>query len=570
MGEIEPHETSNKVATNESSNSSSTPSGGASIDRHIVNGVQGSLNTKDERNKLPQESFESRLKQVSLDDQHISSTEDSVNAFDECLSHSVAAILLSLNVTTQPSALRELTRMAEKYISALVSDLHGITLIQRRHYPSVRDVKVLVKRGRLNLQDVQEEYSRCREISSSMKGVSRSIEKQSLEAQQEDANLEVANFVSDASSCFFSDVLENISQVVPLRTKRKPYVTKWMPRFPPDHTYKASAQFKERVTDPKLIKERLLREGRLGEKALYKLVRERPSSEEIVGKGDAEGEDLNEDLNGDLSEELSGELSGDFNGDTNKDSSKDSNGDLNGDLNGKDLGKDSLSIEEDSDSKDSQENSFMPLQETINANEPTTEHDETRKSEIKNETKQFDIAAYATKRLNKLEKRKRGFEQKCKTRMQDPLIPVEKHLGSFGPSKVDESLPGLISDLIDEDYSHLLHALKAAEKRKSKRIEEEAKKRRRMQKEFEERHGFTEFNVEEDDVFDQEGDLNFSFDFDDADQPPESREVTEPPEHTMANPPAYLSSKLHEQFPPPQNEPDLFEGVSFEDVDGEQ
>lgn len=52
----------------------------------------------------------------------------------------------------------------------------------------------------------------------------------------------------------------------------KVYVPKHFPDFPSKHTYKATAEFPNRESDPRKVRERATEEGRLGEEALRRLV----------------------------------------------------------------------------------------------------------------------------------------------------------------------------------------------------------------------------------------------------------------------------------------------------------
>lgn len=50
------------------------------------------------------------------------------------------------------------------------------------------------------------------------------------------------------------------------------FVPNHFPEFPSKHTYKATAEFPERESDPRRVRERATEEGRLGEEALRRLV----------------------------------------------------------------------------------------------------------------------------------------------------------------------------------------------------------------------------------------------------------------------------------------------------------
>ena len=52
----------------------------------------------------------------------------------------------------------------------------------------------------------------------------------------------------------------------------KVYVPRHFPDFPSKHTYKATAEFPVRESDPRKVREKATEEGRLGEEALRRLV----------------------------------------------------------------------------------------------------------------------------------------------------------------------------------------------------------------------------------------------------------------------------------------------------------
>ena len=65
----------------------------------------------------------------------------------------------------------------------------------------------------------------------------------------------------------------------------KPYVPMHMPQMPSKHTYRFTAEYTERETDPRKIREKATEEGRLGEEALRRLVGAASHAETAIQTG---------------------------------------------------------------------------------------------------------------------------------------------------------------------------------------------------------------------------------------------------------------------------------------------
>jgi transcription initiation factor TFIID subunit 8 len=58
----------------------------------------------------------------------------------------------------------------------------------------------------------------------------------------------------------------------PPNEQAKAFVPKHFPDFPSKHTYRSTAEFPDRESDPRRVRERATEEGRMGEEALRRLV----------------------------------------------------------------------------------------------------------------------------------------------------------------------------------------------------------------------------------------------------------------------------------------------------------
>ncbi|ODQ66393.1 hypothetical protein NADFUDRAFT_22525, partial [Nadsonia fulvescens var. elongata DSM 6958] len=175
---------------------------------------------------------------------------------------SVALTVSSLNVGMTQNTLLELADFAQDYIGGLCAELHRFTLLQRRQQPSVADLALLMKSRNLHTGPLEGEMERDivgKDV------VSECVERvRKLESTQIDSNQDSVGFFSSAKDSKFK-------QLVPSKRNQLEYIPKWMPQFPPDHTYLSTPQFVQRVTDPRQLREEIVIEGRFAEDALRRL-----------------------------------------------------------------------------------------------------------------------------------------------------------------------------------------------------------------------------------------------------------------------------------------------------------
>lgn len=149
----------------------------------------------------------------------------------------------------------------------LLTRLHNIAMIQRRNLPGVHDVAFLMTEEGIHTSDLEDEYIR-----------SQFIFQPSPNTEYANSNTDqVATDANSNPSLQEIDVWNKQQQELALiapTTRNKEdmaYIPSWMPPLPADHTYRSTAVYSDRTTNPKDIREKILEEGRVVEQALRKL-----------------------------------------------------------------------------------------------------------------------------------------------------------------------------------------------------------------------------------------------------------------------------------------------------------
>lgn len=194
------------------------------------------------------------------------SYDDERPAMDTLLSASLALLLQTIppaqvDLAVERGALDQLTVLAVEYMQRLYGNLAKLSEYQRRRRPSKGDLELLLREGYFDLGDLTEEYHRSRLVghrAKKVKQLSKAVA--NLEKPQEGPT-EVAP--DDPEYAFFHEQPQIVDSL-----KKKPYMPSWTPPLPPAYTYRATPNYSKRVTDPRKMREKLVEEGRLGEKAL--------------------------------------------------------------------------------------------------------------------------------------------------------------------------------------------------------------------------------------------------------------------------------------------------------------
>ncbi|KAG7724409.1 hypothetical protein KL933_004913 [Ogataea haglerorum] len=169
------------------------------------------------------------------------------------------------------SALNQLTLLAVKHIDLVFSQLHRITEVQRRRQPGKADLRTLEKLGVIDFNSIYEAFLLTKKLDcQNLQKIDRRA-RRLCEILDKPAEDEIVT-EQDPAFVFFNDTSSVISQVVPPSVGPKEYIPSWMPPLPPDHTYRATPKYTAVIEDPIKMREQLVQEARLGEKALHHIL----------------------------------------------------------------------------------------------------------------------------------------------------------------------------------------------------------------------------------------------------------------------------------------------------------
>lgn len=344
-------------------------------------------------------------------------------------------------VRINKSTIDEFTILTDSFMDNLLQRLKRLTEVQRRRSPNVSDIELLLQEGIVDLSGLNESYDQC----NLLQQLSPKREAQLSQIKSLGEQLERKTVLEPSNS------LEWIDKV----TKRKltrDYIPKWMPVLPPEHTWKSSPRFTERVRDPKILRERLVVEGRLGEKALEHIVVNESQSAASIDSP------IYEDVESDTSVESDNEEVKMVNG-------------------GGNFGFD--------DEDDDDEEEIDPL---------TGEPKPPKKKKV--EDKKFDIVEFANNRIKMLEKKRELEERRINKRLNSETSKWGKTLGSYTSlNEIPDSLPLEFTHFKKRKYQQLISGLRRQEIKCSQWMKSQDEKRLLLEEERKKLHGANEIQV---------------------------------------------------------------------------
>lgn len=342
-------------------------------------------------------------------------------------------------LAVETAVVDEMAVLFGQFLDTVCSKLHRLAEIQRRQKPTKEDVRLLTHMGYFDLKDIQTALKHNSQVAKLRSKEISSIAKMCLPLEQE-----MERGLPAAEDSFLQPLWPSVKS----RTENKAYIPSYMPNLPPEHTWKATPQFTERVQDPKVIRELLVLEGRLGEKALEhisqhtnKALLEDAASEPIMSP---------------IFEEV---LSDDDDDDGLHNANEPGN-----------LVSNNFGMDEDDEYSTDEERMNGEL-----ARKP-------RKQERK-----FDLSQYAANRLASLEKRRLWEERRLQKRLNGQEARLGQIFGSY------TQLPAHTDDLKDkltlfkrQQRAMLIESLKVQhEQTKQKLAQQQAQREERLAKERE-------------------------------------------------------------------------------------
>lgn len=188
-------------------------------------------------------------------------TEEYFDFEQHLMRQGIAKILKGRQITTTKDAFSSVADLAEQYMDEICTRLVRYTRVQRRKQPSKGDLRLMMQECGIHTGELEQEMEESREWPV-----------EALELS------DLGSLPRDDQADYYTRYFD--ARVIPTRQNNKlatyqnprgDYNAPWLPSFPPDHTYLATPQFTSEIPNPRVLRQRLVAEGSLAEKALRNL-----------------------------------------------------------------------------------------------------------------------------------------------------------------------------------------------------------------------------------------------------------------------------------------------------------
>ena len=349
--------------------------------------------------------------------------------------------------TITNDSLELLTDFTSQFIRLISQRLKRLTEIQRRKIPNKDDFNLLLREGYFNLTGLNEMYELSR---------SPIINKENIQNIQKKALLSLSayNGTDDGGFNPSNDDYDGvktqetwwIDQFI-RRKKRKIYIPDWMPPLPPDYTFKSTPKYNNRITNPTVLREKSVNEGRLGEKALNHIMSREDKSIKIEFS-DSSNSDNDDDI------------------------------DMNSD--------EEENYGETKEKKDEKEEKVEESKvEDNEKKQPPSEIEETTSaaelSAPTNSENKFDLVELAKQRTKLLDKRRKEEEERIRKRVESDESHFGKIFGFYSNlKKLPDDINKELNDYRDKKLHSLVKNLQKQEKLHAKWLLEQEEKRKKV------------------------------------------------------------------------------------------
>lgn len=178
----------------------------------------------------------------------------------EVMYRSLVALLGSRKINATNEVCEYITDLAEEYLQSLISELRKAALIQRRTSPGISDVMIMFHLAGIHLGMLEEEVEDQKNNPTILHDLWQYIDFEALQ-----------DTTSTIDSAFIETKETNIKTLLPGAYSLGAHIPSWMPEFPPEHTFRATPYHPNRVTNPRILREMIVKEGQLAEQALRRL-----------------------------------------------------------------------------------------------------------------------------------------------------------------------------------------------------------------------------------------------------------------------------------------------------------
>ncbi|SCV01006.1 LAME_0G13432g1_1 [Lachancea meyersii CBS 8951] len=177
------------------------------------------------------------------------------------------------DVPVSQLAFENLVLLVEEALTGMLVNLHKIANIQRRHCISKKDLLLVIDGYKLTCADLMVECERSRFVRSLCPNKVQKVAQEGTEILQKEKTPAPKEELLRSSHPEFFDKGTGILKLVPPSVKDVRHVPKWLPEFPPDHTYRFTPLYNKPITDERQMKRKLAEESDLAEKALINFSR---------------------------------------------------------------------------------------------------------------------------------------------------------------------------------------------------------------------------------------------------------------------------------------------------------
>jgi len=210
--------------------------------------------------------------EVSLPNLSMKLRKEELDPMELLTQRAIAIQLKSLRIEFTNSALEDLFDLVSTYIHGLLQGLQGITQTQRRFKAAPKDLKLLLRNFGISTGELEEELERSKKDNQEIIQRKKTLEQLANETlKNSEQELEEID-PQDPSFVFFASDQE-LSKLIPPQHKRTKAIPRWLPEFPPDHTYRKTPKYLDRIKDQKLVRQKIVEESKFGEQALENLIK---------------------------------------------------------------------------------------------------------------------------------------------------------------------------------------------------------------------------------------------------------------------------------------------------------
>ncbi|CCK71399.1 Taf8p KNAG_0G03410 [Huiozyma naganishii CBS 8797] len=163
-------------------------------------------------------------------------------------------------------AFQLLLQLVEEQLSGMVTELHRIATVQRRQHATHDDVALLLQGFQLTPEDIEEQMYLSKKIGYNRMQVPR---EQTVQLQDATGSYDRFKLVENQQLIASGLSGSDMSQELPIAEK----IPAWLPKLPPNHTYKFTTEYNKLLNDEKVLKEKIIKESMEIEVSLSNLVR---------------------------------------------------------------------------------------------------------------------------------------------------------------------------------------------------------------------------------------------------------------------------------------------------------